>query len=188
VPPRQVTLNAADALLDVGAALLFLDFFPDLLLGHAQLTGVPAPVPDQVNDADDKEYPGAVVAIDLPDAWANRPVEFVAEMENLTVDADRREKIVINEKTGTILLGKDVRISPVAIIHGALNVEVRTAFEVSQPEGFSAGRTTVTPQTNVDASQDKAKHLILDKGATVEQLVHASIHRIYAARRHRHPG
>src|SRR5262252_1197487 len=51
VPPRQVTLNSADALLHVGAALLFLDFFAHLLVGHAELTSVPAPGPDEVNDA-----------------------------------------------------------------------------------------------------------------------------------------
>ncbi|MBV8845573.1 MAG: flagellar basal body P-ring protein FlgI [Bryobacterales bacterium] len=115
----------------------------------------------------------AVVAIDLPEQWASRPVEFVAEMENLTVEADRKERIVINEKTGTIVLGKDVKISPVAIIHGALNVEVRTAFDVSQPEPLSAGKTAVIPQTNIGASEEKAKHLVLDKGATIEQLVRA---------------
>lgn len=115
----------------------------------------------------------ALVAIDLPEEWLSRPVEFVAEMENLTVDADRPEKIVINEKTGTIVLGKDVKISPVAIIHGALNVEVRTSFDVSQPESLSAGKTTVTSETTVETSQDKAKHLVLQKDATVEQLVRA---------------
>ena len=120
-----------------------------------------------------KALSSAVVAIDLPEDWVSRPVEFVAEMERLTVDADRREKIVINEKTGTIVLGKDVRISPVAIIHGALNVEVRTTFDISQPDGLSGGNTTVAPETKVDASPDKAKHLILEKDATVEQLVRA---------------
>ena len=120
-----------------------------------------------------KAMSSAVVAVDLPDEWISRPIEFVAEIENLTVDAGRREKIVINEKTGTIVLGKDVKISPVAIIHGALNVEVRTAFDVSQPEGLSAGRTTVTPQSTVEAGQDAAKHLVLEKDATVEQLVRA---------------
>jgi flagellar P-ring protein precursor FlgI len=114
-----------------------------------------------------------VVAVDLPQEWASRPVEFVAEMENLTIDGGHKEKIVINEKTGTIVLGKDVNISPVAIIHGALNVEIRTSLDVSQPEGLSAGKTTVIPQTNVEVSEEKAKHLVLDKGATIEQLVRA---------------
>jgi flagellar P-ring protein precursor FlgI len=115
----------------------------------------------------------ALVAIDLPDQWAGRPVEFVAEMENLTVEADHSERIVINEKTGTIVLGKDVKISPVAILHGALSVEVRTMLEVTQPAPLSGGQTSVTPQTAVAATEEKAKNIVLDKGASVEQLVRA---------------
>jgi flagellar P-ring protein precursor FlgI len=116
----------------------------------------------------------AVVVVDLPEAYASRTVEFVAEMESLTVDSDRPEKIIINERTGTIVLGKDVRISPVAILHGTLSVEVRTALDVSQPEPLSpAAKTVVTPQVTVDAKEEKAKNVILEKGATVEQLVRA---------------
>lgn len=115
----------------------------------------------------------ALVAVDLPEQWVGRPVEFVAEMENLTVEADHAERIVINEKTGTIVLGKDVKISPVAILHGALSVEVRTTLEVTQPGPLSSGSTAVTPQTAVTATEEKARNIVLDKGATVEQLVRA---------------
>jgi flagellar P-ring protein precursor FlgI len=114
-----------------------------------------------------------VVRVDVPKNYGARAVEFVAEMENLTIDSDRRRKVVVNEKTGTIVLGKEVRISPVAILHGALNVEIRTQFEVSQPEPFSNGQTTVTPQTTVNAKEEKAKNVTLQKGATVEDLVRA---------------
>ena len=103
----------------------------------------------------------ALVAVDLPDQWAGRPVEFVAEMENLTVEADHRERIVINEKTGTIVLGKDVRISPVAILHGALSVEVRTTLEVTQPAPLSGGQTSVTPQTAVAATEEAVLNSML---------------------------
>jgi flagellar P-ring protein precursor FlgI len=100
-------------------------------------------------------------------------VEFVAEMEGLSVEVDRAAKIVINEKSGTIVLGKEVKISPVAILHGSLSVEVRTTLDVSQPEPLSAGKTTVIPQTTVNAKEEKAKQVTLDKGATVDQLVRA---------------
>src|SRR5271163_763965 len=74
---------------------------------------------------------GAVV-VDIPASYSARPVEFVAEMENLSIESDRRAKVVMNERTGTIVIGKDVRIAPVAIMHGALSVEIRTELEVSQ--------------------------------------------------------
>jgi flagellar P-ring protein precursor FlgI len=116
----------------------------------------------------------AVVVVEVPAAYASRPVEFIAEMESLTIEADRPSKIVINERTGTIVLGKDVRIAPVAIMQGALSVEVRTILDVSQPEPLSAGgKTTVTPETTVDTKQEKAKTVVLQKGASVEELVRA---------------
>ena len=115
----------------------------------------------------------ALVAVEVPATFSGRAVEFVAEMENLTIDTDRAARIVINERTGTIVLGKEVRILPVAIMHGALSVEVRTQLEVSQPEPLSTGKTAVTPQTNVDTKEEKAKNIVLQKGASVEELVRA---------------
>lgn len=118
------------------------------------------------------ESSGAVL-VQLPPSFLDHPVEFVAEIESLTVDADRQQKVVINERTGTIVLGKDVRISPVAILHGALSVEVRTTFEVSQPVPFSQGETTVVPQPSVEAKEARAQNVVLQQGATVEDLVRA---------------
>lgn len=116
--------------------------------------------------------PGAVV-VEVPPSYLARPVEFVAEMENLSIESDVRAKVVINERTGTIVIGKDVRISPVAILHGSLSVEVRTKLEVSQPGPLSAGTTAVTPQTTVTAKEEAAKNIVLPKGATIEELVRA---------------
>ena len=115
----------------------------------------------------------AVVAVDIPPAYAARPIEFVAEMEALSIESDRRQRIVINERTGTIVMGKEVRISPVAIMHGALSVEVKTLLDVSQPAPFSQGKTTVTPDVNINARESRAQNIVLDKGATVEELVRA---------------
>lgn len=115
----------------------------------------------------------AVVEVNIPEAYATRIVEFVAEMEGLSVEPDHREKIVISERTGTIVLGKDVKISPVAILHGALTVEVKTTLEVSQPGPGSSGQTVTVPQTKLDVKEEKAKSVTLEKGATVDQLVRA---------------
>jgi len=115
----------------------------------------------------------AVIQIESPPRYSTRTVQFVAELESLTVDADRETKIVINERTGTIVLGKEVKITPVAILHGALSVEVQTTFDVSQPEPLSTGTTTVTPQVGVSTKEEKAKNILLKNGATVEDLVKA---------------
>jgi len=115
----------------------------------------------------------AVVVVNAPASYSDRPVEFVAEMEGLTVEVDRPSKVIVNERTGTIVMGKDVRISPVAIMHGVLSVEVRTKLDVSQPEPLGAGTTAVTPQVTVDVKEEKVKNIVLEKGATVEELVRA---------------
>lgn len=112
-----------------------------------------------------------LVVVETPSSFIGRPVEFVAEIESLTIDADRLTKIVINERTGTLIMGKEVRISPVAILQGSLSVEIRTTLDVSQPAPLSPGRTAVTPQTAVDAREEKAKNVILKQGSTVEDLV-----------------
>ena len=114
-----------------------------------------------------------LVSIAVPPTFSSRGAEFVAELESLTVETDRPAKVVINERTGTIVMGKEVRVSPVAIMHGSLTVEIQTAFNVSQPNPLSTGNTTVVPQVNVEAKEQKARNVVLKEGATVEELVRA---------------
>ncbi len=113
----------------------------------------------------------ALVSVGVPPAFAGRPTEFIAEMETLGVEVDRAAKIVVNERTGTIILGKEVRISPVAILHGNLSVEIQTTETVSQPAPFSNGTTEVVPQTTVGVKDEKVRNILLKRGATVEELV-----------------
>jgi len=115
----------------------------------------------------------ALVALTIPADYASRPVEFIAEVEALTVQADRPARVVINERTGTIVMGKEVRVSPVAIMHGNLTVEIQTVNTVSQPAPFSQGQTAVVPQVSVGAKEEKSRSLVLKQGATVEELVRA---------------
>lgn len=114
-----------------------------------------------------------IVTVDLPETWQKQPTEFIAEVEALTVEPDTKGRIVVNERTGTIIMGKQVHISPVAIIQGSLTVEVQTTQEVSQPNALSQGQTKTTPQVNLGVSQDAPKDLLLRDGATVEELVQA---------------
>jgi len=115
----------------------------------------------------------AAVSVQAPPLFSERPAEFLAELENLTVEADRPAKVIINERTGTIVMGKEVRISPVAILHGNLTVEIQTSFAVSQPAPLSSGTTQVVPQVGVGVKQDQARNVVLKQGATVEELVRA---------------
>jgi flagellar P-ring protein precursor FlgI len=115
----------------------------------------------------------ALVAVRIPAEYAARAVDFIADLEELQVQADRVARVVINERTGTIVMGKEVRVSPVAIMHGKLTVEIQTVPVVSQPNPLAQGNTVVVPETTLAAKEEKARNLVLKQGATVEELVHA---------------
>jgi flagellar P-ring protein precursor FlgI len=114
-----------------------------------------------------------LVSVAIPPEFVSRTTEFMAELENVSVEADRPARVIINERTGTIVLGKDVRIAPVAILHGNLSVEIQTTFTISQPGPMSSGTTEVVPQTTTTAKEEKARNIVLKQGATVEELVRA---------------
>ncbi len=114
-----------------------------------------------------------LVSVAVPGEYSTRVIEFISELENLVVEADRPARVVINERTGTIVLGKDVRVSPVAILHGNLSVEIQTVMQVSQPNPLASGTTEVVPQTSVTTKEEKARNVVLKQGATVEELVRA---------------
>ncbi len=114
-----------------------------------------------------------LVTVAVPSQFTATTTEFIAELERLTVETDRPARVVINERTGTIVMGKEVRVSPVAIMHGNLTVEIQTTYNVSQPGPFSNGTTEVVPQVAVGVKEEKARNVVLKEGATVEELVRA---------------
>lgn len=120
-----------------------------------------------------KPESSALIAVNIPAEYSARVIEFISGIENLEVEADRTARVIINERTGTVVMGKQVRVSPVAIMHGNLTVEIQTKLDVSQPAPFSQGKTTVTPDVETKATEQRAKNLVLKEGATVEGLVHA---------------
>ncbi|OYT74558.1 MAG: flagellar biosynthesis protein FlgA [Armatimonadetes bacterium JP3_11] len=101
------------------------------------------------------------------------PVMLIASLETLSVLPDIKARVVVNERTGTVVVNGDVRVAPVAIAHGGITVRVQTTFEVSQPPPLSNGQTQVVPQTQVNASEEPARMVYLRDGASVESLVKA---------------
>lgn len=116
---------------------------------------------------------GRTILLDVPDSYSKRIVEFMSIVENAKMDVDNRARVVINEKTGTVVMGKEVRIDQVSIIHGSLSLQVGTIFNVSQPAPFGRGQTKVVPETQVSAQEDKGQTLTLREGASVEEIVQA---------------
>ena len=96
---------------------------------------------------------------------------LLARIENLEIEIRRRAKVVVNERTGTVVLGKDVHLGAVSILHGNFSIEVATTYAVSQPNPLAKGETEVVPETKLKATEAPARNVQLGEGASVEELV-----------------
>jgi flagellar P-ring protein precursor FlgI len=167
--PNGVTLERASPSVPIGSVI------------KLQLNEADFETSARISAAVNEHFPGSIpvahaensdlVSVNLPESYKARPIEFVAELERLSVEPDRAAKVVINEKTGTVILGSEVHIAPVAIMQGNLTVSIKTKPLVV-PGGL-AGPSTTVPETTVTAKNDKTRNLVLDEGATVEELVRA---------------
>ncbi|HZX48145.1 MAG TPA: flagellar basal body P-ring protein FlgI [Nitrospirota bacterium] len=113
------------------------------------------------------------VVVSIPQEYENKAVELIAAIENLDVRVDSPARIVLNERTGTVVMGENVRISTVAISHGSLTIQVKTQLDVSQPGPFSKGQTVVVPQKDVSVEEQDARLMVLQSGVTVDEVVRA---------------
>jgi len=111
------------------------------------------------------------IEIQVPPAAQTAIPALLARLENFEVEVRRRAKVVVNERTGTVVLGQDVHLGAVSILHGNFSIEVTTAYSVSQPNPLASGQTEVVPQTKVNAGEAPARNVELGEGASVEQLV-----------------
>ncbi len=96
---------------------------------------------------------------------------LLARIENFAVRVRRKAKVVVNERTGTVVMGQDVRLGAVSILHGSFSIEVTTSYTVSQPSPLAAGQTEILPDTKLKASESPARNVALSEGASVEELV-----------------
>jgi flagellar P-ring protein precursor FlgI len=97
--------------------------------------------------------------------------DLLARVESIEVQVFPRARVVVNERTGTIVIGGEVRLQPVSILHGGLVVNVISHTEVSQPNAFAQGTTQVVQQTAIQAQDKPANRIDLGEGATVDDLV-----------------
>jgi flagellar P-ring protein FlgI len=97
--------------------------------------------------------------------------ELIARVEDLQVPIQVPSKVVVNERTGTVVMGMNVRLGAVSVLHGGLEIEIATQFTVSQPNPLTNGQTTVVSETTVKVGEQPARRMELREGATVEDLV-----------------
>ncbi len=113
------------------------------------------------------------IGVRIPLDMRNNPVRFVSMVENLDIKTDMKAKIVVDEKTGTVVIGENVKVSTVVISHGNISVQVKEDARVSQPMPFGQGQTVVTPDTQIKVREDRGKFYLLEAGVSIRELVNA---------------
>lgn len=116
---------------------------------------------------------GASLQVRIPEDFQGRTVEFVAALEGLEVQPDAPARIVVNERTGTIVVGEEVRIATVAVSHGNLNLVINETASVSQPNPLSGGETVVVPETSIQVTETGGELVVLDKGTSIGEVARA---------------
>ena len=111
--------------------------------------------------------------VQIPDVYRQNLVAFMANLENLEVEPDQVAKVVLDERTGTVVIGENVRVSTVAIAHGNLSIEIKETTQVSQPNLLARGTTVASPNTEVQVKEEAGKVILLPQAVTIRDLVRA---------------
>ena len=111
------------------------------------------------------------VEIKTPWEFQERLVEFISLVENLNITPDTIAKVVLNERTGTIVMGENVKISTVAISHGNLSIIIKERERVSQPLPFSVGETVFTPDTEIAIKEEDSRLMVVPEGVNLREVV-----------------
>ncbi len=113
----------------------------------------------------------STVELTVPAKYHGNVVSLLTEIEQLQIEPDLAAKIVIDERSGIIVMGRDVRVSMVAVAQGNLTVTISETPQVSQPNPFARGRTQVVPRTNIGVQEDGSKLAVVKEGVSLQQLV-----------------
>lgn len=113
------------------------------------------------------------VQVRKPAAYTGDLVTFIADLERIEIEPDTPARVVLNERTGTIVMGQDVRISTVAVSHGNLNLVISESVQVSQPDPLAGGDTVVAPVTTIDLMEDEGNLVVLDMGVNIGEIAKA---------------
>lgn len=116
--------------------------------------------------------PGTI-EVTVPDAYMGNTVPLLASLSTLEVDPDNDAKVVINERTGTVVMGEQVRISTIAIAHGNLSIIINENVNVSQPLPFSDGQTVAAPGTQINVQEEGNQLVVVPQGVSIGEVVNA---------------
>jgi flagellar P-ring protein precursor FlgI len=132
---------------------------------------IAAAINDYMGSATAEPLDQSTVQITLPGKSDTNMVALLTEIEQLQIEPDLAAKIVIDERSGVIVMGRDVRVSTVAVAQGNLTVTISESPQVSQPAPFSRGETRVVPRTRIGVQEDGRKFAVVREGVSLQQLV-----------------
>jgi flagellar P-ring protein precursor FlgI len=127
----------------------------------------------KVGEAVARPLDSGTLKVAIPSKKQESVSRFIADIESLDVSPDRTAKVVVNEKTGTVVIGENVTVSTVAIAHGNLTITIGDKTTVSQPEAFSQGDTAITSEKEVTINEEGNRILMLPGSSTIGELVRA---------------
>ena len=157
VPIQYSDLSAIDLVLKT----------PDFTTAHKTAAAISSSLPEVNAHAVD----AGTIKLEVPPSQRGEMVSLITKVENLEVKPDVMAKVVVNERTGTIVIGEHVRIAPVAVAHGSLTVQITEKPTVSQPLPFSQGTTKVVPQTSIQVQEGKGHLAVVGGGVTIGQVI-----------------
>jgi flagellar P-ring protein precursor FlgI len=101
-------------------------------------------------------------------------IAFVSVLQELEIEpGDAPARVIINSRTGTVVIGSRVRVTPAAVAHGSLSVTITERNDVSQPNAFSQGTTTITPRSDISVNQSEARMFVFNAGVNLDEIVRA---------------
>jgi flagellar P-ring protein precursor FlgI len=135
----------------------------------------------RVAEAINESLPGAAakpldastIELSIPQNFRENLAVLVAELENLNVEPDYVGKVIIDERTGTVVVGENVKLSTVAVAHGTLSVQIREGAQVTQPGPFGGGETVVTPETEINVEEGADNLLLIERSTNINDVVKA---------------
>ncbi len=168
IPGGALVEREVPAQITDGESLNLLLQRPDFLTA----SNISAAVNEAFGDGTAEALNASTINVIIPESYYTDPVRFIASVEQLEAKPGIPAKVVINERTGTVVVGGDVTLSPVGIAQGGLTIQIKVGALVSQPAPLSPGQTVVVPEAEVTAA-DRPAQLEIADGADVSEIAEA---------------
>jgi flagellar P-ring protein FlgI len=168
IPNGAKVQSKIDAVLMSSGQMAWLLHSPDFMTAQNVTNSINNLFGSKIAKADDAQR----IVVNVPEAFIDYPVDFISRMGSIEAISDQAARVVINERTGTIIVGNGVVLHEAAVAHGNIKVVVKTTYDVSQPNSFNeSGRTVVSPEVTTDVDEGNASVIHVPHTGTIADVV-----------------